>query len=363
MPGPLAAVLLAAAAVALLALLHLLFWTWWLRVPGAEDALIFTTAGDGWRIGLARRRPRGPARLPPVLLCHGLSANRFTLDAGTERYSLAAHLSRAGFDCFSLDLRGHGASRAAPPGVPRDWSFDTYLHLDVPAALDAVRAETGSDRVLWVGHSLGAVLGMAACAAYPERLAGLVGLAGPVRFGANPDLKRYVRHGFLLGGRVNRWLARMVAPFAGLTHPVASEIAIVGRNVERPVFRRLLANNIENVPRSVFLQLKGWVEVDAPRSVDGAVDYLERLALCRQPALFVSATLDGLAPPEVVKAAHDRWSGERAYWNAGRRDGFSVDYGHTDLLFGRRAPEEIFPRVEEWLRAHSAAAASGRWSG
>lgn len=355
MLGALAWIVLLAAAAAVLAFLHLRFWTWYLRVPGAEDALVHATAQDGWRIALARRRPHGPVRRPPVLLCHGLSTNRFSLDSGMERYSLAAFLSAAGFDCFAVDLRGHGASRLAPPGVPRRFGFDAYVSEDVPAALDAVRQATGEERVLWVGHSLGALVGLAACEARPDRIAGIVALAGPVHFDGHGDLRRFMRYGFLVNGRANRFLGGMVAPFAGLAHPPAAEIAINGRNVDRPVFRRHLANAIEDVPAGVFAQLRGWVREDAFRSANGAVDYRERLSDCRQPALFVSAERDGLAPPPVVRAASERWGGETQYWNAGLREGFSADYGHTDLLLGRRAPEEVFPKLRDWLLAHSVA--------
>jgi hypothetical protein len=33
--------------------------------------------------------------------------------------------------------------------------------------------------------------------------------------------------------------------------------------------------------------------------------------------------------------------------------GFSVDFGHDDLLAGLAAPTEIFPRIAEWLEARS----------
>jgi pimeloyl-ACP methyl ester carboxylesterase len=338
------AVLLAlAATAALLALagLHYAFWTWRLRAPGGEDELLRAPTRDGWRIALAHRRPRATRREPPVLLCHGIAVNRLSLDFGVERYSLSAYLARAGFDCFAMDLRGHGDS-LPDPGASRRWTLDTYLREDIPAALDAVRAATGADRVLWVGHSQGAILGMAACSLYPDRIAGVVSIAGPAHFHAQPQLARLVGLRFVLG-RFTRLAARMVAPFAGTWHPTFAELAIYTRNVERPVYRRLLANVLENLQPGVLDQFEVFVREDSFRSLDGRTDYRSALGSCRQPALFLSAEKDGLAPPEVVEASFREWGGPKRYWN------FGHDYGHTDLLLGRNAPEVVFPVVRDFL--------------
>jgi pimeloyl-ACP methyl ester carboxylesterase len=340
--------LVALAGALLLVLAHHAFWTRRLAAPAAEDARVVATTRDGWRLEMGRRLPRGAARRPPVLLCHGLSANRWMLDAGVDGRSLAAFLAGAGFDCFALDLRGHGGSRRGPPGAGR-WSFDTYLAEDVPAALEAVRQATGEDRVLWVGHSLGALLGMAACQAHAGRIAGLVAIAGPVEM---PVLTGAMHLLLPARGRWNRFLAAMAAPFAGAV-PLRVAEGIVGRdNMEPPVYRRLLANAIDDVPRGVGAQLRGWMRDGAFRSEGGEVDYRRGLSACRQPALFVSGPLDRLAPPRVVRSAFERWGGEKEYWCASRESGLSSDYSHTDLLVGRRAPEEVFPRLRDWLAAH-----------
>ena len=210
---------------AVLAIGHYAFWTRRLHQPVQDDGIVRARTRDGWELALGTRRPRAEERLPPVLLVHGLSANRWTLDAGVERVSLAAHLSRQGFRTFALDLRGHGDSRRRPPGAP-DWSFDHYVEEDVPAALDAIRRETGEERVLWVGHSLGAVTGLVACQLHPGRIAGVVAIAGPMAFDTRGRVARYVRRGAVVDGRFNRTLARMVAPWAGLAYPPAAEIAI-----------------------------------------------------------------------------------------------------------------------------------------
>jgi pimeloyl-ACP methyl ester carboxylesterase len=335
---------------ALAVALHYLFWSWWLSAPTGEDEVLRAVTGDGWRIALSHRRPRGPPRGPPVLLCHGIAVNRQFLDFGVEHYSLAAHLSRAGFDCFALDLRGHGRSRRGPG---RRWNLDTYLAEDVPAALDAVRAATGSERVLWVGHSQGALLGMAACVLYPERIAALAQLAGPAHFDAQPRLRKLVALRFVLLPRLTRFLARMVAPFSGYWHPAFAELAVNVRNVDRRVYRRMLANAIENLQPGVLEQFAVFIREDSFRSMDGAVDYRARFPSCAQPALFLSAEKDGLAPPAVVEAAFRRWGGPKRYWNVGR------DYGHSDLLLGRNAPEVVFPLVRDFLLEHSDVVAGG----
>jgi pimeloyl-ACP methyl ester carboxylesterase len=350
---------LALVAVAVLAsvlsVVHYAFWSHRLREPIRDDGIVRAETRDGWSLALGTRRPRSPERRPPVLLVHGLSANRWTLDSGVEEFSLAVHLAGAGFRTFSLDLRGHGDSRRRPPGAP-DWSFDQYVEEDVPAALDANRRETGEDRVLWVGHSLGAVTGLVSCQLHPERIAGIVAIAGPMSFDVDGVVARYLGWGFLVDGRFNRTMARMLSPYAGLTHPSAGELAINGRNVDRPVLQRLLANAIEDVPGPVFLQLADWVTKDACRSADLSRDYRAGLGSCEQPALFLAAPRDYLAPPEVVRRSFELWGGPKEYVEFRVEAGHSADYGHTDLLVGKRAPQEVFPVVTEWLvaRAHPA---------
>lgn len=341
--------LAAAAALVAATAAHYAFWTWRLRARPRQDEVRYAETADGWRLALGRRRPRGPARPLPVLLVHGISANSQCLDFGLERWSLAAHLSQAGFDCFALDLRGHGASRPARRGAPRGWSFDDYLTQDVPAALDAVRAATGQERVLWVGHSQGGLLGLAACARYPERVAALVALGAPVFWDVQDRLRLLLRYAFVLASRGTRFLARSLAPFSGFVHLPVSEVALNGRNVTRPVYRRLLANAVENISSGELRQFGRWIATDTFASRDGAVDYRAALGRCRQPALFVAAEADVIAPPAVVARAAAAWGGPSEVLRFGCTAGSTVQYGHTDLLLGARAPEEVFPKLAGWL--------------
>jgi len=335
--------LAAVVALAMAAALHLAFWWRRLRLAPREDELLFARTRDGWELALGRCRPAGPALHPPVLLVHGIAMNRQAFELGLPPYALAAHLAGAGLDCFSLDLRGHGASRRVDRAAPRRFDLDTYLAEDLPAALEAIRAATGSDRVLYVGHSQGAVLGMAAAAAYPARIAGLVALAAPVHFQAQPRLSELVarRRPFLT--LHTRLLARLLAPFSGRWHPRPADLALNPANVEPGVTRRVLFNAISDLHRGELAQFAAMIREDSFRSMDGRVDYRAALSRCRQPALFLAAARDEIAPPATVEETCRRWGGP------GRFLAFPGAYGHTDLLFGRRAPQEVYPAIREFL--------------
>ena len=95
---------------------------------------------------------------PPVVLLHG-----YPLDRTLWRAQIAA-LSDA-YRVIAPDLRGHGAS-PAPEG---DYSMDS-LAADVAAMLDRL----GVERAVWVGHSMGGYVALAALRAMPQRVAGLV---------------------------------------------------------------------------------------------------------------------------------------------------------------------------------------------
>jgi pimeloyl-ACP methyl ester carboxylesterase len=96
----------------------------------------------------------------PVLCLPGLTRNSRDFTA------LATHLS-AHREVLSADLRGRGRSAWDPD--PTHYHLPTYVQ-DAWSLLDA----RGVSRVLVVGTSLGALMGMVMAATKPERIAGVV---------------------------------------------------------------------------------------------------------------------------------------------------------------------------------------------
>jgi pimeloyl-ACP methyl ester carboxylesterase len=112
-----------------------------------------------------------------VVFVHG-----WTCDSSSWAGQVPALTSK--YRVVTLDLPGHGQS-----GSPADGRFSMDLFA---RAVEAVRAEEKADRIVLVGHSMGAPVIREYARLYPKRVAALVAVDGPLdmRFSGMPaDLK------------------------------------------------------------------------------------------------------------------------------------------------------------------------------
>jgi hypothetical protein len=116
---------------------------------------------------------------------------------------------------------------------------------------------------------------------------------------------------------------------------------------------RYFRNGIPDEATDLVDQFGSWIRDGVMKSRDGAVIYSDRLSEVRLPLLVVAAEHDLQRPADAVKAAFDAFGSEdRTFLRPGLATGFSVDYGHDDLLAGLASPREIYPRISGWLAAH-----------
>ena len=278
------------------------------------------TAADGTRLALYRV---GEPGRPPVILVPGTFSNH-TFWLGTRGHGLAWTLAEEGFEAIVLDPRGHGGSDR--PGG-REWSFDHWGRLDVPAAIDAVAGEVESPRrPLMVGHSAGGAAILIALAGEPElrdAVAGVVALATPV-----PWLQRWRR----LGAWTIRALSRLLGRFPARRLGLGPEDELTG----------------------VMDQWMSWNLAGSWESHDG-IDYVSALEDVRVPILAMSGAGDTLfAPPEACRGLLAMvGSSDATYRLAGRETGFSEDFDHPGIVVSRAAREEVWPLLVDWLRGHA----------
>lgn len=331
------------------------FVRWAYRVRAPRPARLRARCADAWEIAVYHRPAPRRRFVEPILLCHGLAANHYNFEFEPP-YSLAHSLADAGFDCFTVEWRGAGASRHPPKGRGR-WSFsaDDYIRLDAPALIDLALRHTGAKRAFWIGHSLGGLIGLATAQGEEgNRLSGLLTLGAPVYFGYNRWLRAAVRIGALAAWPLafrHELLSAALAPFLGYVVLPFSDVIANPRHVPAPLQRRVYAQLISSVSRKLLLQLRDWTAHDVFRSFDRSTDYRAGVSRLSLPLLVLGGSRDRLAPPDAVRRAFElAGSADKTLMIFGSDNGDRQEYGHGDLVFGEGAPAEVFPRITTWLQ-------------
>jgi pimeloyl-ACP methyl ester carboxylesterase len=109
-----------------------------------------------------------------LVLVHG-----WTCDSSSWAAQVPALAKK--YRVLTLDLPGHGQSES-----PRDGKFSMDLFA---RAVEAVRAEAGSEKIVLVGHSMGAPVIRQYARLFPQRVAALVAVDGPLDMRQFPEFK------------------------------------------------------------------------------------------------------------------------------------------------------------------------------
>ena len=104
-----------------------------------------------------------PGRGPTLLCVHGITANCHAWDCWAEQLAPV-------YRVIAIDLRGRGDSDK-PPAYPVEVHRDPLCY---PRDLDVVCDALGLEAVHYLGHSLGAMIGVLLAATYPGRVRKLV---------------------------------------------------------------------------------------------------------------------------------------------------------------------------------------------
>ena len=140
------------------------------------------TTVDGVNIAVRSVRAEGEdgnAKVPMILM-HGTRIPGISeFDLPVPGYSIAEDFARAGHVCYIPDARGFGKSdRPAEMDEPRTEGEPIVRSLeitrDIDAAVNALREETGHDRVGIMGWGTGGILGLMYAALWPEKVDNIV---------------------------------------------------------------------------------------------------------------------------------------------------------------------------------------------
>jgi len=134
------------------------------------------STSDGKTLFVRKWNARGAAKAS-ILIFHGITAY-----SGPYGPMVAEQLAAVGYDVFGLDLRGHGLS----DGRRGDYPSEERLRKDIAETLAVMKSK--SDRLVVMGHSLGALPAIIAAKSHPEDVSGvaIVSAAKKVRTGVYP---------------------------------------------------------------------------------------------------------------------------------------------------------------------------------
>jgi pimeloyl-ACP methyl ester carboxylesterase len=130
----------------------------------------------------------------PALVCvHGVGSSSVIFMDVVRRLSPQRRV-------VAPDLPGHGQSDPWDPAP--EVSIEMYRD-----AVGTVCAQLQLERAVLLGHSMGALVALAAAAAWPERVAGLVLINAGAHIKVAPEVFTHVRSDF---ARFGKWFSRLV---------------------------------------------------------------------------------------------------------------------------------------------------------
>ncbi len=289
-----------------------------------EEQHLIEMEGGG-RIALYRYEPQTKVGRP-LLITHG------TLSDMTAVRDLAKSLVKQGFDCWILEWGGHGKAIAASSKQ----TFEYPAMHDGPEAIAAVLEKTGHEKLYWVSHSGGGHLLLMHLGRHPEKQ---TQIAGAVLIGAqatDATLKPIEKWAVRL-----LWLVTMVMN-------------------QTPLF--LVRSGTEAEPTRLLAQWAVWSMQEKWLGADG-FDYLTALSAIKIPALIMAGGADRIAPASGCRKFFDQLgSADKSWVLCSAKQGFSKDFSHGQLIRGRAARQEVFPKVLDWLKQHNHVGVEGSGS-
>ncbi|MCC6807237.1 MAG: alpha/beta fold hydrolase [Deltaproteobacteria bacterium] len=326
--------------------------------PQISEQVHFVKTGDGHPIALQHYSPAEKTARLPVLMVHGLGANRHNFDLFGDDDALPRQLARKGYECYVIELRGIGLSRA-PRGQRRAQGVDEYLRYDLPAAVEHVLKAQDQEKLHWVGHSMGAILGYIYGSSFGHQIHSLLAAAGPVPAAVplpGVGMLKPLRH--MIAGKQlqnielpNRLGLKALKRMPKLVRLAYDKVLFYADNMPDDWLLKFADSGLENIPLSVLRRLGDWA---VPSSRFGG-EVERALGSLYVPTLFLAAKYDPLCPPDVVEHARRLMPEGYAKTHIISSDYGSVDFGHGDLLASPPAKRWVFPLVMEFIDAQEAA--------
>lgn len=298
--------------------------------PGEEH---WVTTSDGYILGLHRIHHQGNQTKGVFFLQHGLLCSSTNWLTNLANESLAYILYDHGYDVWMGNVRGNTYSRnhtTLKTNTEAFWnfSFDEHSQIDLPAMLDYVVNVTKEEKVFYVGHSQGTIMGFAG-------------------FSENQTLAKYVRVFFAL------------APVAKVKHIQGAFKFIADHNTEIAPVLDIFTHG-EFIPNYPIVKLFAKYACTVDMEVEGLCGNIiflicgfdkDNLNVSRVPVYFTHSPA-GTSIKNTLHLSQEVHSGRFAMYDYGKElniKKYGVDPSPAYDVSNLTVPMALFTGGKDWL--------------
>lgn len=254
-----------------------------MAIKDIADSIEYIRSFDGTRIATAAW---GDPDAPAIILSNGIACS------DTYWTFLQPELVQAGYRVIFFDYRGHG--RSGRPGNPNEVGLPSHAR-----DLWSVADHFGANDVILVGHSMGVQTVFEAYRQQPERVKGLVSLAGPFEYPLDnlymTPIGAILLAGFGLTFRRAPLAVRAIWDVTGLDTRLILRVTRLLGAMGRRADHDLLSEYFQNLGELDPLLLIRFFEAMQNHS---ARDLLPR---CDLPVLQIAGGVDMLTPLPIQR--------------------------------------------------------------
>ncbi len=336
-------------------------------LPPAEVHSVPTSDGTEIRLTRYKFGTKGPLVLAPG---YGNAASAFAIDTVPKNW--VQYLGEHGYDVWLLDYR------ASPilPGSFTQFTVDDIAMRDWPAAVGAVRKETGEASVQVMGHCVGGLSLFMAMGGGMEgvRSATFSSLAGhPIPTPGN-KARAWVRMATLLKTlgvkRLDveydpkRWDGKLVetvmklVPFRHVyDNPIARRIYFVYgdvydyENINQPTMEQAVPGFFGGGNMTFFEHISLMIRAGEARDAAGKNAYWANLENFKVPINFITGEHNKMFVPKGLQRSYDTL--RKAHGTSLYSHSVIKDYAHLDLWLGENAERDVWPTALAELEKHN----------
>lgn len=312
---------------------------------------ILLKAPDHWNIAIYKYDTPKVTKRYPVFLLHGIASNHTIWDTGVKKYDFAPRLVEEGYQVYSLDLRGRSGSDGPHTGRGDSWSIDDYLLCDLPTAIEFILEDTGIEKLHWIGHSLGGILGFFYQIRHKaSNLQSLTAFASALTytFSTINHFRTYMDYmSAMMYYPVDLWFKAM--------YPIIDYDTYFSRfiwdsgNLDPEVKRSILNNMVQKIAVLEWNQIKTISAAEGMPRISGGFNHYVNDRRIVTPAYLITGDRDWVCAVDGVEWTREKLNCPVKTAIFGKDYGNKSHYGHIDIVCGINAPSETWPTVIDWL--------------